>query len=40
MILTICDPINPLSNIGKNTKAFSLQAMFKAAYISLHSNID
>jgi hypothetical protein len=40
MLLTICDPLNLNSNIGKNAKAFSLQTMFKAAYIALHSNID
>ena len=39
MILTVYDPLNHTNNLGKNTKAYEMQAMFKAAYIALHSNI-
>lgn len=39
MILSIYDPLNHTNNVGKNSKAYELQAMFKAAYIGLHSNI-
>jgi hypothetical protein len=37
MVLNLPDPINIKNNIGKNTDAFALQKMFKAAYIILHT---
>jgi hypothetical protein len=37
MVLNLPDPINLKNNIGKNTDAFALQKMFKAAYIMLHT---
>ena len=39
LILTIYDPLNHSNNLGNNAKAYELQSMFKAAFISLHSNI-
>jgi hypothetical protein len=39
MILTIFDPLNHTNNLGKNSKAYELQTMFKAAFIALHANI-
>lgn len=38
MLLQILDPLNHNNNIGKKTKAYEINAMFKAAYIALHTN--
>ena len=37
LILNIPDPINMKNNVGNNTDAFSLQKMFRTAYIILHT---
>ncbi len=37
MMLNLYDPFNQKNNIGKNTDAFALQRMFKAAYLMLHT---
>jgi hypothetical protein len=37
MVLNLPDPINLKNNLGQNTDAFTLQKMFKAAYIILHT---
>lgn len=39
MKLMIYDPLNHSNNLGNNAKAYELQSMFKAAFISLHANI-
>lgn len=39
MLLTIYDPLNHTNNLGKKARAFEMQAMFKASYIALHTNI-
>ena len=39
MKLTIFDPLNHSNNLGNKAKAYELQSMFKAAFISLHTNI-
>ena len=37
MVVNLPDPINAKNNIGKNADAFSLQRMFKTAYLILHT---
>jgi hypothetical protein len=37
MVLRLPDPVNAKNNIGKKTDAFSLQRMFKTAYLVLHT---
>ena len=37
MILNLPDPINQRNNVGNQTDVYSLQRMFKAAYIILHT---